>query len=65
VPAAATTVDAREGRVVLFVRGGGVSADVVTRRLDERRVSWSDLRVERGRLDEVFRSLTADAGAAA
>jgi ABC-2 type transport system ATP-binding protein len=65
VPAAATTVDAREGRVVLFVRGGGVSSEVVTRRLDERRVAWSDLRVERGRLDEVFRSLTADAGAAA
>ena len=65
VPAASTALDAREGRVVLFVRGSGVSLEAVARRLDERRVSWSDLRVERGRLDEVFRSLTADVGVAA
>jgi ABC-2 type transport system ATP-binding protein len=58
VPASATAVDAREGRVVLFVRGTSVSADVVAKRLDERRVAWSDLRTERGRLDEVFRTLT-------
>lgn len=65
VPASSTAVDPREGRVVLFVRGGGVGMEAVTRRLDERRVAWSDLRVERGRLDEVFRSLTTDAGVVA
>lgn len=65
VPASSTAVDPREGRVVLFVRGGGVAVEAVTRRLDERCVAWSDLRVERGRLDEVFRSLTTDMGVAA
>jgi ABC-2 type transport system ATP-binding protein len=65
VPAAATAVDAREGRVVLFVRGTTVSAEAVAKRLDERGVTWSDLRTERGRLDEVFRSLTLGEGARA
>ena len=58
VPAAKTGLDPREGRVVLFVQGSGVTADVVARRLDERGIAWSGLRAERGRLDEVFRQLT-------
>jgi hypothetical protein len=37
----------------------------VAKRLDERGVTWSDLRTERGRLDEVFRSLTLGEGARA
>jgi ABC-2 type transport system ATP-binding protein len=63
VPASATAVDAREGRVVLFVRGTSITPELVARRLDERRVAWSDLRTERGRLDEVFRTLTTTEGA--
>ncbi len=58
VPAAATAVDARDGRVTLFVKGSGVTVDDIARRLDERGIAYRDLRVERGRLDDVFRSLT-------
>ncbi|HAI59319.1 MAG TPA: ABC transporter ATP-binding protein [Xanthomonadaceae bacterium] len=58
VPAANTAVDAREGRVRLFVRGRGISAETVAKRLAERGVAFTDLHVERGRLDDVFRSLT-------
>jgi len=65
VPAADTAVDAREGRVVLFVKGRGVSAEAVSRRLAERGIACSELRSERGRLDEVFRALTVDSGARA
>lgn len=65
VPAADTAVDAREGRVILFVKGRGIGLDDVSRRLVERGVACADLRTERGRLDDVFRSLTLDAGAVA
>ncbi len=58
VPAQNTGVDAREGRVLLFVRGSGITLDAVEKRLTERGLVHGDLRVERGRLDEVFRSLT-------
>lgn len=58
VPAAATAVDTRDGRVTLFVKGSGVTVEDVARRLDERGIVYRDLRVERGRLDDVFRSLT-------
>ncbi len=65
VPAADTALDAREGRVLLFVKGRGIDLDAVGKRLAERGVAYTDLRTERGRLDEVFRSLTLDAGAPA
>lgn len=59
VPAVDTAVDAREGRVLLFVKGRGITAEAVGRRLAERGVPHADLRVERGRLDEVFRTITS------
>jgi ABC-2 type transport system ATP-binding protein len=65
VPAVDTALDPREGRVLLFVKGRGIGLDDVAKRLAERGVAHADLRIERGRLDEVFRSLTLDAGAAA
>lgn len=65
VPAADTAVDAREGRVRLFVRGRGIGIDAVAKRLGERGVAYVDLHVERGRLDDVFRTLTVGAEAAA
>ena len=58
VPAADTAVDARDARVVLFVKGRGIRPEAVAERLAARGVAFSDLRVERGRLDEVFRTLT-------
>ena len=58
VPAADTAVEPREGRVLLFVKGRGISPEAVAHRLAERGVACTDLRVERGRLDEVFRTLT-------
>lgn len=65
VPASDSAFDAREGRVLLFVKGRGVTLDAVARRLAERGVPHADLRTERGRLDEVFRTLTLDAEACA
>lgn len=65
VPAADTAVDAREGRVRLFVRGRGIGTEVVGKRLAERGVAFADLHLERGRLDDVFRTLTVGSEAAA
>ncbi len=58
VPSADTAVDRRDGRVVLFAQALKLTPEAVARRLDERGVAWSELRTERGRLDDVFRQLT-------
>ena len=63
VPAALTAVDARERRVTLFIAGRGVAIEAIAKRLADRGIAHSDLRVERGRLDDVFRQLTVDAEA--
>ena len=65
VPAADTAIDAREGRVRLFVRGRGIGTEVVGKRLAERGVAFADLHLEHGRLDDVFRTLTVGSEAAA
>lgn len=58
VPAKDTHVDRRDGRVVLFVKGRGVSPDDVAKRLADRGIAHQGLRIETGRLDDVFRALT-------
>ena len=52
--------DAREGRLYVFPQGKGKNlADAVGDRLRQRQVVFNDLRLEHGRLDEVFRRITA------
>ena len=50
--------DAREVRLYVFPQGKGKLADAVADRLRQRQVVFSDLRIEHGRLDEVFRRIT-------
>jgi ABC-2 type transport system ATP-binding protein len=50
--------DAREQRLYVFPQGKGKLADAVADRLRQRQVVFSDLRLEHGRLDEVFRHIT-------
>ena len=55
--------DAREARLYVFPQGRQQVklADAVADRLRQRSVAFGDLRVEHGRLDEVFRRITTDA----
>ena len=48
----------REARLYVFPQGKARLAEPVADRLRQRGVAFSGLRVERGRLDEVFRSIT-------
>jgi len=50
--------NAREQRLYVFPQGKGKLADAVADRLRQRQVVFSDLRLEHGRLDEVFRRIT-------
>ena len=54
--------DAREARLYVFPQGRQQVklADAVAERLRQRSVAFGDLRVERGRLDEVFRRITTE-----
>jgi ABC-2 type transport system ATP-binding protein len=53
--------DAREGRLYVFPQGRQPKlADAVGERLRQRNVAFEGLRVEHGRLDEVFRRITAE-----
>ncbi len=56
--------DEREARLYVFPQGNAKLFDAVSDRLRQRGVSFTGLRVERGRMDEVFRRITADGGAA-
>ena len=47
----------------MFPQGKGKLADAVADRLHQRQVVYSDLRIEHGRLDEVFRRITTEAQA--
>ena len=58
VAPADTEVEPREGRVFLLSRARPLDPGPVAARLSGRGVAFSDLRVERGRLDDVFRALT-------
>ena len=52
--------DAREARLFVFPQGRQARlADAVAERLRQRSVAFEGLRVEHGRLDEVFRRITA------
>jgi ABC-2 type transport system ATP-binding protein len=56
--------DARESRLYVFPQGRQARlADAVAERLRQRSVAFDGLRVEHGRLDEVFRRITASAEA--
>lgn len=54
--------DERQSRLYVFPQGRSLSQDAVAERLRMRSVAFTDLRPERGRLDEVFRNITAEAG---
>jgi ABC-2 type transport system ATP-binding protein len=56
--------DERQSRLYVFPQGRSLSQDAVAERLRMRSVAFTDLRPERGRLDEVFRNITAEAGEA-
>jgi ABC-2 type transport system ATP-binding protein len=52
--------DAREARLYVFPQGRQARlGDAVAERLRQRNVAFEGLRVEHGRLDEVFRRITA------
>ena len=54
--------DERDGRLYVFPQvKGKVLSDAVAERLRQRGVAFSGLQLERGRLDEVFRSITTSA----
>lgn len=53
--------DERESRMYVFAQGQARLSDAVSERLRQRNVTFSGLRLEHGRLDEVFRRITADA----
>lgn len=50
--------DAGDGRLYVFPQGRPVAGEAVAERLRQRGVAYSALQSERGRLDEVFRSIT-------
>jgi len=47
-----------DGRLYIFTKTKSRTDEAVAERLRQRHVAFTDLRVERGRLDEVFRSIT-------
>ena len=53
--------DERESRMVVFPQGQAKLSEAVAERLRQRGVAFTSLRIERGRLDEVFRRITAQA----
>ena len=55
--------DERQSRLYVFPQGRTLSTEAVAERLRQRGVPFSDLRQEPGRLDEVFRQITAQAAA--
>ena len=55
--------DERQARLFVFPQGKSLSAEAVADRLRQRAVSFTELRREPGRLDEVFRRITTQADA--
>ncbi|MCX7042828.1 MAG: ABC transporter ATP-binding protein [Gammaproteobacteria bacterium] len=55
-------LDERLSRLYVFPQGRSLSQDAVAERLRQRAVAFSGLRPEHGRLDEVFRRITAEGG---
>ena len=56
--------DQHDSRLYVFPQGKAKLVEPVTERLRQRGVGFDGLRLERGRLDEVFRRITAGEGAA-
>jgi len=52
-------LDAFDGRIYIFAQGRRPQPDALADRLRQRQVVYSDLRIEHGRIDEVFRRITA------
>ena len=50
--------NALDGRLYVFTKTKARTDEAIAERLRQRLVSFTDLRIERGRLDEVFRSIT-------
>ena len=48
----------RDARLFVFAQGKARLSEPVAERLRQRGVAFTDLRIERGRLDEVFRRIT-------
>jgi ABC-2 type transport system ATP-binding protein len=58
-------IDQVDGRVTVFPRQGQEIFHAVVKLLDEQRVRVDELQLERGRLEDVFRQVTADEASAA
>ena len=52
--------DEREARLYVFPQGRTASPEAIAERLHQRGVAFSALRLEHGRLDEVFRRITSE-----
>ncbi|MGH8051174.1 MAG: ABC transporter ATP-binding protein [Arenimonas sp.] len=50
--------NAVDGRLYIFTKTRARTDEAIAERLRQRMVAFTDLRIERGRLDEVFRSIT-------
>jgi ABC-2 type transport system ATP-binding protein len=50
--------NAADGRLYVFTKTRARADEAIVERLRQRQVAFSDLRIERGRMDEVFRSIT-------
>ena len=50
--------NAVDGRLYVFTKTKARTDEAIAERLRQRQVAFNDLRIERGRLDEVFRSIT-------
>jgi len=50
--------NALDGRLYVFTKTKSRTDEAIAERLRQRHVAFTDMRVERGRLDEVFRSIT-------
>lgn len=59
--AASVEVDASDGRITVFPKPGRRVLEPVQTLLHEQGLEVSELQLERGRLDEVFREITTDA----
>ncbi len=59
----AVEIDPQDGRVTAFPRKGRAIFDAVTQALKQANFQFSEIALEQGRLDEVFRQITRPAGA--
>jgi ABC-2 type transport system ATP-binding protein len=62
---ASIEVDALDGRTTVFPKPGERILEPVENLLREQGLQVSEIQLERGRLDEVFRQITTDADASA